>query len=112
MQTDENTFEMSPEDIAEQIFSHSPGELNSIDLGLEQETAEYAKEVGYENFILNILQIITLHGIKILFGHTDLLSLTEDQLFLIKRYTRSYGYDLKTKIENNTLYINFQKTFI
>jgi len=112
MQNEENTFEMIPEEIAKKIFKNPPGDLNSIDLGLEEETIEYAIIDGYDNFILNILKIITLHGVKILFGHDNITSLSEDEIFLIKRYTRSYGYNLLIKLENNNVYIKFEKTYV
>lgn len=99
-------------EIAEAIFSKPPGKLNSIDLSLEEQTANEAAKYNIDNFISNILHLITLHGIRILFGHTKLMELTNDQIFLIQQYTRSYGYNLHTKINNNLIEITFQRTFI
>jgi hypothetical protein len=114
MQTDDNTFEIGPEEIAEKIFSKPPGDLNSIDLTLERQTAEIAEQEGIEMFVSNILRIITLTGIRILFGDIRFVDLTDDQIFLIKRYTRSYGYNLKMNIdeESRQLYVYFERTFV
>ena len=112
MQNDDNTFEMGPEEIGEKIFSNLPGELNSIDLALEEQTAEIAELEGIEQFTSNILRIITMTGIKILFGDVNFLNLTETQVELIKRYTRSFGYNLKINQDDQQLFVYFERTFI
>jgi hypothetical protein len=114
MQTDDNTFEMGPEEIAEKIFSNPPGDLNSIDLALEEQTAEIAEREGIEQFTSNILRIITLTGIKVLYGNVKFVDLTGEQVELIKRYTRSFGYNLKMNVdeESRQLYVYFERTFI
>lgn len=114
MHNDDNTFEMSPEEIAEKIFSNPPGNLNSIDLALEEQTAEIAEREGIEQFTSNILRIITMTGIEILFGDIRFVDLTGTQVELIKRYTRSYGYNLKMNIdeESRQMYVYFERTFV
>jgi hypothetical protein len=103
---DDNTFE-----IAQAIFSKQPGLLNSIDLSLEDETSFLAEKHGVNEFVSNILRIITLHGVKILFGDIKIKDLTNSQIDLIKEYTRSYGYDLNFTIFQNDIFINFTKVF-
>lgn len=114
MQNDDNTFEMGPEEIAEKIFSNPPGDLNSIDLQLEEQTAEIAEQEGIEQFTSNILRIITMTGIKTLFGHVNFVELTGTQVELIKKYTRSFGYNLKLDIdkEKQQLLVYFERTFV
>lgn len=86
------------EEIAQIIFTKPPGAVNSNNLSLEDETSYIAEQTGVEPFILNILRLITLHGIKILYGHTNILMLTKEQVDLIKEYTRSYGYNIKIEL--------------
>lgn len=99
--------------IAEQIFSKPPGEPNSIDLSLDESTVDFMENEGYNNhaFIRDIISVISLHGVEILFGHRNIMILTEDELFLLKRYIRSYGYELKIKIEDRTIFIAFEKYY-
>lgn len=111
MQTNENTFELGPEQIAEVIFSKPPGELNSINLQLEEQTAEIAHQQGIESFTSNILRIITSVGITILFGNISYMDLNYDQVELIKQYTRSFGYNLIIDVdeEKQQLLIYFER---
>ena len=99
--------------IAESIFSKPPGQKNSINLSLDEETSDIAKEDGVEPFIFNILTIITMYGVEMLFGHRNILKLTNVQIGLIKEYTRSYGYNLLINIEEKfgkkLLIINFER---
>ena len=106
--TDDNTRE-----IAEQIFSRPPGEPNSIDLQLDDGTIEFMREEGYEmnDFVRDILSMITLHGVEILFGHRNIFILGENDVFLLKRYIRSYGYELKVKIIGTMTMIEFEKYY-
>jgi hypothetical protein len=77
-------------EIAQAIFSKPVGEPNSIQLQLDEETyQENNKTVIYE-----ILYLITYYGIKILYGDINIIDLTEDQFDNIKKYVRSYGYNL------------------
>jgi predicted nucleic acid-binding protein len=102
------------EEIAQQIFTKQYGPPNSIELQLEEVTCDIALKYGIENFISNILCIITIKGVKILYGEdTNILLLTESQLNTIKMYVRSYGYDLS--ISNDKMDISkikFKKYFI
>jgi hypothetical protein len=99
--------------IAEQIFTNPPGEPNSIDLSLDESTVDFMENEGYNNhtFIRDIISVITLHGVEILFGHRNIMILSEDELFLLKRYIRSYGFELKIKIEDRTIFIAFEKYY-
>ena len=83
------------DEIVEQIFSKPPGPPNSIQLQLEEQTAEIASQDGVENFIFSILCMITVKGIEKLYGHKEIHALTEKQIHVIKRYVESYGYKLK-----------------
>lgn len=88
------------EEIAEKIYSKPYGEPNSIQLELEEVTSDIAFKYGIESFISNILYIITMNGVKILYGEDiNILNLTEKQLDTIKMYVKSYGY--KMVITNN-----------
>lgn len=99
--------------IAEQIFNKPPGEPNTIDLSLDESTVDFMENEGYNNyaFIRDVISMITLHGVEILFGHRNVIRLNDDELFLLKRYTRSYGYELKIKIEDRTIFIAFEKYY-
>lgn len=98
-------------EIAQQIFNRSPSDLNSIDLEMDKSTIDFIEneKVFLHNHIRDIISMITLHGIEILYGHRNIMSLTEEQLFLVKRYTRSYGFQLNIKIEQDTIMISFDK---
>lgn len=90
------------DEIVENIYSKPPGESNSICLQLEDETAEIAKEVSTSQFIFNILFLITYKGMKKLYGKDkEIISLSETEISTIKKYVRSYGYDLVIR-GNNT----------
>jgi hypothetical protein len=99
--------------IAEQIFNKYPGVPNSIDLQLDDSTIDFIENEGYisHNFIRDVLSVITLHGVEILFGHKNIILLNEEDLFLLKKYTRSYGYELSIKIEDRTIMIGFEKYY-
>lgn len=99
--------------IAEQIFARPPGEPNSIDLQLDDSTVDFIENEGYvpHNFIRDVLSVITLYGVEILFGHRNVMILSEDELNLLKQYTRSYGYELKIKIDGRMVIISFEKYY-
>ena len=89
--------------IAEAIFSKPPGEKGSIDLGIEDpETIN-----NYSNdpvlFTNEILTKITMYGVYILYGHSDITLLTERNVNLIREYTLSYGYDIRYEIEEKIM---------
>ena len=99
--------------IAEQIFSKPPGEPNSIDLQLDDSTVDFIEREGYvpHTFIRDVLSVITLYGVQVLFGHRNIMALSEEELLLLRRYTRSYGYELKIKLDGRTLMISFEKYY-
>ena len=103
---EKNTRVIGPYELAQEIFSKTPGRLNSIDLQIEEQPLE-----GQNEFIQKILGIITLEGIRILFGHTNIINLTKEEIYLVKRYTRSYGYDIEYNVneETKTIFIKFIK---
>lgn len=88
-------MESNIDEIVEHIFSKPPGPPNSIQLQLEEQTAEIALEDGVENFIFSILCMITVKGIEKLYGHKEIHNLTEEKINFIKLYVESYGYKLK-----------------
>jgi hypothetical protein len=100
-------------DIAEQIFTRPPGTPNSIDLSLDDSSVDFMQEnqINVNVYIRDVISMITLHGVEILYGHKNIMSLTDDQLLTIKKYTRSYGYDMKVNVENNTIVISFTKYY-
>jgi len=100
-------------DIAEQIFTRPPGAPNSIDLSLDDSSVNFMEEnqINVNIYIRDIISMITLHGVEILYGHKNIMSLTDDQLLTIKKYTRSYGYDMKVNFEDGTLMISFVKYY-
>jgi hypothetical protein len=71
------------------------------------------REEGYEmnNFVKDILSMITLHGVEILFGHRNIMMLSDDDVFLLKKYIRSYGYELKVKRVGVMMIIDFEKYY-
>ena len=97
--------------IAQQIFTKTPQPKNSIQLQLEEQTYETAltDPVGTERFIMNIVSMITMHGVDILYGHKNILSLTESQVNLLQEYTQSYGYKILTKVEGSNLLVGFER---
>jgi hypothetical protein len=99
--------------IADQIFSKLPGVPNSIDLQLDNSSIDFMENEGYipQSFIRDVLSVITLYGVEILFGHKNIILLSEDELSLLKQYTRSYGYELNVKIEDKTIMIGFEKYY-
>lgn len=99
-------------EIALQIFSKPPGRRNSIQLQLESTTMQLETEAQIEAFILNVLSLITLHGIDILFGHTNIMELTHADYDLIQEYVNSYGYKVVTRFDDEgDLVIKFEKIY-
>lgn len=84
-------------EIAEAIYSKPPGEKNTVQLQLEEQT--YNESGKY--IVFEILYLITYYGIRILYGDIKITDLSRDQMELVKRYVRSYGYDLIVLNENN-----------
>jgi hypothetical protein len=100
-------------EIAFQIFSRPPQAQNTIQLDLEEETADIARSEGVDRFVFNILSIIIMHGVELLFGHRDILRLSEKNFALLQEYTNSFGYRINKKIdeESRVLVIGFTKLF-
>lgn len=99
-------------EIALQIFSKSPGRKNSIQLQLESTTMQLNTQEQVDTFILNVLSLITLHGIDILFGHTNIMELTNNDYDLIQEYVNSYGYKVVTRFDDEgNLVIKFEKIY-
>lgn len=100
-------------DIAEQIFTKLPGEPNSIDLEMDESTIDFieTEKVSLHNYIRDIISMITLHGIEILYRHRNIMDLSDEQLMLVKKYTRSYGFELSIHIDDKTITIGFDKIY-
>lgn len=86
-------MESNIDEIVEQIYSKPPRPPNSIQLQLEEQTADIALK-GVDNFVFSILCMITVKGIEKLYGHKDIHKLTENEINNIKLYVKSYGYKL------------------
>lgn len=82
-------------EIALQIFSKPPGPINSIQLQLEELTANIAEEQGVESFVFDILCLLTHRGIQILYGIEHFWQISEQQFMLLREYIRSFGYEIK-----------------
>lgn len=105
----DNTID-NTKDIAWEIFKNSPGLPNSIDLQLDESTIDFIENGNdLANCIKNIISSITLHGIEILYGHKNIYLLSNDDLILIKQYTRSYGYELHANINFDEIKITFTR---
>lgn len=91
MTSDGNEYDNITE-IVEEIFSKPPGVPNSIQLQLEEETADIANRQGVQEFIFHMLYMITFKGIEKLYGHKNVQVLTESQFDNIQDYVKSYGY--------------------
>lgn len=84
-------------EIAQAIYGKAPNEPNTIQLQLDEQTYnENGKSVVFE-----ILYLITYYGIQILYGNVKITELSKDQFENVKRYVRSYGYNLIVLTENN-----------
>lgn len=82
-------------EIANSIFKKPPQGIKSIQLELEETSALEAEgSGGLDKTVCDIVLFLTINGIEILFGHRDIMSLTQDQYELVCEYTRSYGYDI------------------
>jgi hypothetical protein len=99
--------------IAEQIFTRPPGGANSIDLEMDESTIDFIekKDILLQNYIRDIISMITLHGIEILYGHRNIVNLSDEKLVLIKQYTRSYGFELTIKVEGVNIIVAFDKIY-
>jgi hypothetical protein len=98
----EDYYEDNLDDIAHNIFSKPPGAANSIQLQLEEITANQAEQAGAADFIFNILYLLTYKGMQILYGHQSMHSLTEPEYGNLNRYVNSYGYQLRVYANEST----------
>ena len=83
-------------EIAQAIYSKPPGKKNTVQLQLDEET--YNESDKY--IVFEILYLITFYGIRILYGDVKITELSKEQFRNVKRYVRSYGYDLIVLNEN------------
>ena len=97
MQEEDNLRE-----IAELIFNKPVKPPKTIQLQLEDGyTAEIAQEMGVDIFVLNIVRLISLHGVEVLYGHRDPTQLSEENYFVLKSYINSFGFDVEKSFDNN-----------
>lgn len=74
-------------EIAKMIYSKEPGEPNSIQLELD--------ELSDVSNHTDILYLLTYYGIRYLYGDDiQILEMTLEQYNVVKKYVRSYGYEL------------------
>lgn len=84
-------------EIAHEIFTKEVRPANSIQLFLEEQTADLATRTDANKFINEVLSVITMHGIEILYGHRDIALITKSQADRVYDYVKSYGYEIKNK---------------
>lgn len=94
------------DEIARTIYSSPPGPPNSIQLELEEESANLAQKEGVHNYIFNVLCLLTFKGMERLYGHKNILHLTEEQFSKVCDYVKSYGYELEV-LANGTEHTPF-----
>lgn len=104
----ENYENDNTKEVAMQIFSVPPGDPNTVSLGIENDLT-----CVDTNLIRDVVSLITLHGIEYLFNHRNIMSLSEQQFLLVKRYTRSYGFDVFVEIDesSSSIRISFCKFY-
>lgn len=82
------------DELAEQIFGQPVRPPHSVQLQLEDATADIAEQEGVENFVFNILYLLTHKGMKILYGDRKMSDLTEAEFNVIQAYVNSFGYTI------------------
>ncbi len=93
-----NLSDMSPEDIAEIIFSKRPKEPSSCQLLAGSEAADLS-------YVFEIMVIILLEGMEIIFGdlsECDQTTLSMPRIMKLKPWINSLGYDLKISEADDT----------
>ena len=83
-------------EIAQAIYGKPPGEQNTVQLQLDEQTYnENGRGVVFE-----ILYLITFYGIRILYGDVKITELTKDQFENVKQYVINKGKikDFKAEI--------------
>lgn len=86
-------------EIVKMLFSKDYNPPKSIQLELEEESSFIAK-LDYDNYMFELMCLITLGGIEYLYGHKDITSLSQGQFNTIQCYINSIGY--KIILETNT----------
>lgn len=74
--------------IVDNIYGKPPGPPKSIQLQLEEQFDDDTK------VIFEVLCLITIRGVRKLYGQRNLLELTKQELDLVAEYVRSYGFEL------------------
>lgn len=99
-------------EIAFDIFSKNPLPKNSIQLQLEESCVDLdtTPTQDIDDFVFDILMMITFHGIEILYGHKNIALLTSEQFKLVQEYTNSYGYNITHRVKDDKLLIGFEKS--
>lgn len=90
------------DELAEHIFLNVPGNPCSIELQLEEQTADIAQQQGVADFVFNILYLLTFKGMQILFGHNNINQLTRRDYEYLQKYVNSYGYRLEVYANETT----------
>ena len=98
--------------VTEQIFGTKPLPRNTIQLKLSEKITDQIinKNIEYE-YIKELLFVLTMKGIKMLFGHENILSLNEKQFNLLQEYVNSYEHHITYKITENHLDVILQKIY-
>lgn len=92
------------DEIAQAIFSKPVQPPMSIQLQLEELTADIAQKQGVEEFLFNIVYLITHKGMKIKFGESiKIHELSEQQFETLKAYVASFGYKLIVEANDTKL---------
>lgn len=91
------------DEIVEAIFSKPPGPPGSVQLQLEDETAQIAQETGVNKFIFNILFLISYKGMVKLFGKENFIDMSAREFEILRYYILSCGYDVKLYANDTTL---------
>lgn len=104
----ENFESDNTREVAKQIFSLPPGDINTVSLGIENDLT-----APDTNLIRDVVSLITLHGIEHLYNHRNIMTLTEEQFKLVQKYTRSYGFNVSVEIdeESSSIRITFSKIY-
>lgn len=90
-----DVLETNLNEIAKSIFGKPPQGVKSIQLELEENSALQAESTGdLDKTVCDIVLYLTINGIELLFGHRDIMTLSQKQYDLVCEYTRSYGYNI------------------
>jgi hypothetical protein len=87
-------------ELAEYIFSRPPQMPNAIQLQMDDSTYDLANVNGIDNTIFEILCVLTMKGIRKLYGDIKIIDLSREQFEVISEYVKSYGYILRVYVNN------------